>query len=156
MVEIVAIDGPASVGKSSLAKISNHYKSPMLSSGKLYRAVALKIINKKINLNNKQKIMSCALSLKEVDTKSNKLFSSDVDQIASKISAKKYLREQLMSFQREFPKRTQNKKFAIIEGRDIGTKIFPMLSLKSLCGQTQKLGRKEGINKLKKRAKKQG
>ena len=111
MVEIVAIDGPASVGKSSLAKkISNHYKSPMLSSGKLYRAVALKIINKKINLNNKQKIMSCALSLKEVDTKSNKLFSSDVDQIASKISAKKYLREQLMSFQREFPKRTQKTK----------------------------------------------
>ncbi len=127
MVEIIAIDGPASSGKTTLAKkIANHYKSPMLSSGKLYRAVALKIANKKINLNNKKKILSCAISLKEVDAKSNNLFSSDIDKIASKISAKKYLRDQLMSFQREFPKKhAKNKKFAIIEGRDIGTKIFP-------------------------------
>ena len=46
MVEIIAIDGPASVGKSTLAKkISIYYESPLLNSGKLYRAIAAKIKN---------------------------------------------------------------------------------------------------------------
>ena len=49
MVEIIAIDGPASAGKSSLAKkMSDYYNSPILHSGKLYRAVAYEIIEKKI------------------------------------------------------------------------------------------------------------
>ena len=62
MVEIIAIDGPASVGKSTLAKKKYQIimKSPLLNSGRLYRAVALKIINKKININNKYKILQCA------------------------------------------------------------------------------------------------
>ena len=64
MAEIIAIDGPASVGKSTLAKkISNYYEIPLLSRGRLYRAVALKIINKEININNKYKILQCAKSL---------------------------------------------------------------------------------------------
>ena len=51
MVEIIAIDGPASVGKSTLAKkISNYYEVPLLHSGRLYRTVALKIINKNNDL----------------------------------------------------------------------------------------------------------
>ena len=50
MVKIVAIDGPASVGKSTLAKrLSKKFKSPILFSGKLYRAVALEIIKRKIS-----------------------------------------------------------------------------------------------------------
>ena len=70
MVEIIAIDGPASVGKSTLAKkISNYYKAPLLNSGRLYRAVALKIINKKININNKYKILQCAKSLTDENIK---------------------------------------------------------------------------------------
>ena len=50
MVEIVAIDGPASVGKSTLAKKYQIIMTYLLNSGRLYRAVALKIINKKINI----------------------------------------------------------------------------------------------------------
>ena len=64
MVEIITIDGPASVGKSSLAKkISKYYKSPLLNSGKLYRAVALEIKNQKININDKKNIIKIAKSL---------------------------------------------------------------------------------------------
>ena len=63
MVEIIAIDGPASVGKSTLAKkISNYYEVPLLSSGRLYRAVALEIINKELILIIKLKYFS-ALNL---------------------------------------------------------------------------------------------
>ena len=58
MVQIITIDGPASSGKSSLAKkISLKYDSPILYSGRLYRAVALDIINQNINLNNKSAIL---------------------------------------------------------------------------------------------------
>ena len=127
MVEIVAIDGPASAGKSSLAKkISDHYNSPILHSGKLYRAVANEIIEKKIKIGDKKSILKFLNSLNLNELNSNNLYSSEIDKISSVISSKKYLREKLSEFQRKFPKNfAKNRKFAIIEGRDIGTVIFP-------------------------------
>ena len=132
MVEVIAIDGPASVGKSTLAKkISDHYKSPLLNSGRLYRAVALKIIDKKISIHDRKQIIKIARSLNDNEISSKNLFSSEIDKTASKISAKKYLRDTLRIYQREFPKKyAKNMKFVIIEGRDIGTVIFPEAKLK--------------------------
>ena len=132
MVDIIAIDGPASAGKSSIAKkISNYFNIPLLNSGRLYRAVAYKIINKKININDKYEILTIAKSLKNDDLKSIKLFSSEIDKVSSQISAKKYLRDQLKEYQIEFPKKYgKGKKFAIVEGRDIGTEIFPLAKFK--------------------------
>tara|TARA_Y100000816_G_scaffold289372_1_gene275700 strand:+ start:106 stop:735 length:630 start_codon:yes stop_codon:yes gene_type:complete len=132
MVEVIAIDGPASVGKSTLAKkISNFYLVPLLNSGRLYRAVALKMINNKINIKNKNKIIQCAKNLTIENINSKYLFSSKIDKIASEISKKKYLRNQLKIYQREFPKKyARGKKFAVIEGRDIGTEIFPQAKIK--------------------------
>ena len=85
MVEIIAIDGPASVGKSTLAKkISNYYEVPLLNSGRLYRAVALKIIDKKININNKYKILQCAKFLTDENLRSENLFSSKISNFIDK------------------------------------------------------------------------
>ena len=127
MVEIIAIDGPASVGKSTLAKkISQYYNSPLLHSGKLYRAIALEIKTKNINLNDKDRIINFAKNFNKSVLDSNELFSNELDKIASLISAKKYLRDQLLTYQREFPKKyAKGKKYTIMEGRDIGTEIFP-------------------------------
>ena len=132
MTEIIAIDGPASVGKSTLAKkISIYYNSPFLNSGRLYRAVALKIKLNLVDLNDENKILKIAESLDEDDLSSKQLFLSGIDKIASKISKKKYLRDQLIAYQREFPKKyAKGNKFAIIEGRDIGTEIFPSSKFK--------------------------
>ena len=53
MHKIIAIDGPASVGKSTLAKkLAEKYSSPILFSGKLYRAVALELIRRKSDPSN--------------------------------------------------------------------------------------------------------
>ena len=102
MVEIIAIDGPASVGKSTLAKkISNFYNVPLLNSGRLYRAVALKIKIEKIKVNREDEIIQIAKSLTTDDINSQNLFTSEIDKIASSIS-KKYLRNELMSHQRKF------------------------------------------------------
>ena len=127
MINIIAVDGPASVGKSILSKkISNFYHYPLLNSGKLYRSVALKIKKRNININDKQKILECAKYLNEDDLNSQNLFSSEIGVIASKISSKQYLRDELKKYQRDFPKKySKNKRFVIIEGRDIGTEIFP-------------------------------
>ena len=132
MVEIITIDGPASVGKSTLAKkISNYYEVPLLNSGRLYRAVALKMINNKISIRNKNKILHCAQTLTNKNINSKDLFSSKIDKISSEISKKKYLRNQLKIYQREFPKKYAiDKKFVVIEGRDIGTEIFPQAKIK--------------------------
>ena len=105
MTKIVAIDGPASVGKSTIAKIlSKKYKSPILFSGKLYRAIALEVINQKISLGNIKEILKCVSNINLKQLSNKELYSSEVDNISSIISAKKQLRNKLVTFQRDFPK----------------------------------------------------
>ena len=80
MVKIIAIDGPASVGKSTLAKIiSRRFDSPILFSGKLYRAVALETIKRRISPHNIKEILKCVSYLNLTKLNSNEVFSSEVD-----------------------------------------------------------------------------
>ena len=156
MVKIITIDGPASVGKSSLSKkISSYYNSPFLISGKLYRAVALELKNKKININDKESILKVAKYLTYQAMNSRKLYSSEIDKIASKISAKKYLRDQLKSYQREFPKKYgKGKEFVIVEGRDIGTEIFPKAKYKIFMWADAKIRAKRRYSQIIKKGQK--
>ena len=156
MVKIIAIDGPASVGKSSLAKIlAKKLKSPILSSGKLYRAVAVEIISRKINNNNVKKILECVdyINLNKLDSK--KLYSSSVDNVSSVISTRKQLRDKLTKFQRDFPKRyCKNSNFAIVEGRDIGTVIFPKADYKIFLWANAAVRAKRRYTQIRKNGKK--
>ena len=156
MVQIITIDGPASVGKSTLAKkISRFYNSPALNSGKLYRAVALKMQEKKIMINNKAGIQLLARSLLDIDINSKNLFSSEIDRISSKISAKVYLRKQLKIYQREFVKKqNKRKKYVIVEGRDIGTEIFPSAKFKFFMWADAKIRARRRYNQIKKKGQK--
>ena len=132
MAKIIAIDGPASVGKSTLAKkISKKFKAPVLYSGKLYRALALEIIKRKVNLKNNEEILKCITYIDLDNLSSADLYSSEVDNVSSIISAKNQVRNKLITFQKSFPKKYgDNIKFVIIEGRDIGTIIFPNANYK--------------------------
>jgi cytidylate kinase len=127
MAKIITIDGPASVGKSEVAKkLSKKYNAPILYSGRLYRAIALEVVNKKINIKNTKEIIKCASNINETILKSHKLYSDKIDKISSQISSIKELRLKLIKYQRSFPKKQlKSKKYVIIEGRDIGTVIFP-------------------------------
>ena len=105
MKKIIAIDGPASVGKSTLAKkISKKFKAPVLYSGKLYRALALEVIKRKINYNKTEEILKCITYIDLDNLSSAELYSSEVDNVSSIISAKKQVRNKLIAFQRSFPK----------------------------------------------------
>ena len=84
MVKIIAIDGPASVGKSTLAKkISKKFNAPVLYSGKLYRALALEAIKRKINFNKTEEILKCITYIDLDNLESAGLYSSEVDNVSS-------------------------------------------------------------------------
>ena len=155
MTKIIAIDGPASVGKSTLAKkISKKLKAPVLYSGKLYRALALEIIKQKVNLNNTEEILKCITYIDLDNLNSAGLYSSEVDNVSSIISAKKQVRNKLISFQRSFPKKYgDNIKFAIIEGRDIGTIIFPKANYKIFLWAASEVRAKRRYDQLRKNGK---
>ena len=127
MVKIIAIDGPSASGKTQIAKkLSKKLDAPLLISGKLYRTVALEIINKRISLKNKKEIVKCVNSIDERSLNSKELYSPKIDNISSQISSIKDLRSRLLKYQRNFPKKySGSKKYVIVEGRDIGTVIFP-------------------------------
>ena len=158
MAEILAMDGPASAGKSTLAKkISKFYNSPILHSGRLYRAVANEIINKKLRISDKKNILKFLKSLDLNKLNSKDLYSSEIDKMASIVSRKKYLREELKTFQMKFPKNyAKNKKLAIIEGRDIGTVIFPKAKYKIFVWADAKVRAKRRFDQISKKGQKVG
>tara|TARA_B100001173_G_scaffold268021_1_gene244217 strand:- start:1723 stop:2382 length:660 start_codon:yes stop_codon:yes gene_type:complete len=123
----IAIDGSSASGKTTGSKIlSKKYNFKLLSSGKLYRYLAYKIINKK-NRYDKKFIINQSKNINLNKLKDKKLYSLEVTKLSSIIAKKKYIRNALKQFQINFIK---NNKKVIIEGRDIASKIMPRADLK--------------------------
>ena len=123
----IAVDGSSASGKSTGSKyISKTFGFKLLSSGKLYRYMAYKIIQNKYNFNSK---FTKKIAKKIATNKLNKrnLYSPNVTDLASIIAKKKYIRAQLKKFQIDFIKKNSK---VIVEGRDIASKIMPNADLK--------------------------
>ena len=137
----IAIDGGSASGKTTGGKfIAKNFGFKLLSSGKLYRYLALCILknNGKYNYNFINKVAK-NISLKKLS--SNHLYSPKVTKLASIIAKKKYVRFSLKKFQKNFIKK--NRKI-IIEGRDIASKIMPNADLKIFfkCSTKEKAKRR--------------
>ncbi len=123
----IAIDGSSASGKTTGSKIiSKKFNFKLLSSGKLYRYIAFKIINNR-NRYDKKFITNQSKNISLDKLKDKKLYSLEVTKLASIIAKKKYIRSVLKEFQINFIK---NNKKVIIEGRDIASKIMPNADLK--------------------------
>ena len=123
----IAVDGSSASGKTTASKIiSKEFKLKLLSSGKLYRYIAYKIIKNK-NKYNKNIIYNFSKSITEKKLNSKKLYNQNVTNLSSIIAKKKYVRNYLKNYQINFIKKN---KFLIIEGRDIASKILPNADLK--------------------------
>ena len=123
----IAIDGSSASGKTTGSKIlSKKLNFKLLSSGKLYRYIAYKIINNK-NRYDKKFIINKSKNINLNKLKDKRLYSLEVTKLASIIAKKKYIRNALKQFQINFI--NKNKK-VIIEGRDIASKIMPKADLK--------------------------
>ena len=131
MTIVVAIDGPAGSGKGTIAKkISSFYKFPHLDSGILYRSVAyLCQTADEIDFSEENVLRHARkLNLDEIDV--SNLRTKEIDDISSKISSFKSLREFLKSYQLDFKKIHSDKKGIVVDGRDITTIIFPDAEIK--------------------------
>ena len=138
---IVAIDGPAGSGKGTVTEIiSKKLNLTNISTGDAYRSVALFIIENNVNENETEKIIKLLdeiqiefkkeqdkdvvfLNGKNVD---KRIRQKDVTNIVSKVSAIKEVRFKLNEL---FRKISENKN-VIMEGRDIGTCVFPNADVK--------------------------
>ncbi len=143
---IIAVDGYSSCGKSTFAKsIAEELDYVYIDSGAMYRAVALYCLKKGIIMNDNSDIKQVIKALKFIDIefKFNRsaqkyetflnnenveedIRSVEVSEVVSLISKIKQVREKILVLQR----RMGEKKGIVMDGRDIGTVVFPEAELK--------------------------
>ena len=137
----IAVDGSSASGKSTGSRyIAKTFNFSLLSSGKLYRYLAFKIIQNKYKYNN-DFIKKVAKSITINKLKKIELYQPNVTKLASSIAKKKYVRNYLKKFQVDFIKHNSK---VIIEGRDIASKIMPNADLKIFfkCSLNEKAKRR--------------
>lgn len=138
---IIAIDGPAGSGKSTIAKlVAKDMGLVYLDTGAMYRIVTLKALNEGIlgndGLNELDKIKKLLDDL-NIDIRENGFYLDDVDvseeirkpivsENVSDVAAIREVREKMVDLQRKF----SESKNVILDGRDIGTVVFPNAELK--------------------------
>ncbi len=138
---VVAIDGPAGVGKGTIAKVvAEKFNLINIDTGATFRCVTLEMLNRNIKLDEEDKIIKL---LNEINIEIKKVQGEDVvllngkdvsleirtpkvNEFVSPVSTLKIVRENLLYLQRKMAEG----KNVIVEGRDIGTTVFPNADVK--------------------------
>jgi CMP/dCMP kinase len=138
---IIAIDGPAGSGKSTIAaRLAKKLGYINLESGAMYRALALKALEQQVSLDDPEALRQLAANttiqlapqaegnrvLLDGRNVSQRIRESDVTLAASRVSTHPPVREIMVSRQREMGARGG----VVMEGRDIGTAVFPDADVK--------------------------
>jgi cytidylate kinase len=125
---IIAIDGPAASGKGTLGKrLAGHYRLRHLDTGLIYRAVAKALVDAGDRLDDVARATAAAKALDPGAFDEKVLKSHAVGEAASIVSALPEVRAALLAFQRDFGRAPPG---AVLDGRDIGTVIFPDADVK--------------------------
>jgi cytidylate kinase len=170
---VIAIDGPAGAGKSTVAKIiANKLNFLYVDTGAMYRVLTLKAMKEKIPWDDKEKLIEMAKNTeielyqdgekyrvfmdgKDVSEEIRKEeVSKNTSYIASILEIRKILWEKQRNFREKYD--------IVMEGRDIGTKVFPDAQIKIYLDasveerakrrylQLKEMGIEEDIEKIKK------
>ena len=124
---IIAIDGPAAAGKGTLARrLAAHFGLPFLDTGLLYRATGRRVLDGRGDPSDPATATEAARALVGADTERPDLRGPEADRAASQVASIPGVRAALLDFQRNFG-RTHG---AVLDGRDIGTVIFPDADVK--------------------------
>jgi cytidylate kinase len=119
---VIAVDGPAAAGKGTLARrLAAHYALPYLDTGLLYRAVGRRVLDAGADPRDAAAAETAARALRAGDLSRNDLRGPPADGAASTVAAHPGVRAALVDFQRRFAAADG----AVLDGRDIGTVIFP-------------------------------
>jgi len=138
---IVAIDGPSGTGKGTVTEIlAKKLNLENIDTGATYRCVALAMLNNNVGIEDLEKIKEILETIRiEIRNDKNgqtvilngevvteKIRSKEVTSLVSPVSSIKEVREVMTALQRKMAEGKQ----AIIEGRDIGTCLFPNADIK--------------------------
>jgi len=134
---IVAIDGPSGVGKSTIARLlAEHLGVPVLDTGAMYRALGLEVLYSGVDPDDSAAVVTL-LKTTEIDVRptaagglevllngtpvGDRIRTPEVSDATSRASTSPAVRRRMVNLQRQVAERTG----AVVEGRDIGTVVFP-------------------------------
>ena len=129
---VIAVDGPAGAGKSTIAKlIAEKLNINYIDTGAMYRAITYKCLQNNIDINNEEKVIKIAKDC-EIDFKDNNIYlngeilkdeirTMEVSNNVSNVAKIKEVRYLMVDVQRNIWKVSS----VILDGRDIGSYVFP-------------------------------
>lgn len=137
-MRVIAIDGPAGAGKSTVARrVAECTAMPFLDTGAMYRCVALLVLESGLDPHDADVVGRIAMTADiEVDGNvaliegrdvSALIRTSEINSIVSVIATHSPVRDAMRTQQRQWVQRHGG---AVVEGRDIGTVVFPDAELK--------------------------
>ena len=156
---VIAIDGPAGAGKSTIAKaVSKKLNSIYVDTGAMYRSIALFMIRNNVS---KEDTASIAAKCKDADVTINYeggvqnvilngenvngfIRTEEVGNMASVVSAVPEVRAHLLQLQRNLAASTD----VVMDGRDIGTTVLPDANLKVYLTASSKVRAKRRYDEL--------
>ena len=155
---VIAIDGPAGAGKTSVARqVANELGFVLVDTGALYRGVALAAQERDISWDDEAALAGLCADLKlhfvtgpqgaprlfiEGEDRADHIRTPEISEGASKVSAHPSVREALLGIQRALGSRGG----VVLEGRDIGTVVFPDAEVKVFLTATdeERASRRKG------------
>lgn len=159
---IVAIDGPAGAGKSTVARrVAQQLGFALVDTGAIYRCVALASMQSGVSVDDDAGLGALAASLDidfhfENDVNRVRLDGRDVTEsirtpdcsrLASRVAAQPAVRDALLELQRRLARSAPAG--AVIEGRDIGTVVFPDAGLKIFLTASETVRARRRFDELK-------
>ena len=129
---VIAVDGPAGAGKSTIAKlIAEKLNINYIDTGAMYRAITYKCLQNNIDINNGEEVIKIAKDC-EIDFKDNNIYlngeilkdeirTMEVSNNVSNVAKIKEVRYLMVDVQRNIGKVSS----VILDGRDIGSYVFP-------------------------------
>ncbi len=157
--QIIAIDGPAGSGKSSITKaIADKFNLNHIDTGALFRVIALLLDKDDIELDSIQSYLknlnisydnsqhTLKLEVNHIDY-AQEIRKHHISELASKYSKLKDVRSKVEELEREIVK--SSKKMSILEGRDIGSFVFPNALLKVYLTASSKVRAQRRLDELK-------
>ena len=168
---IIGIDGPAGTGKTTIAKIfEEKYDIKYINTGAMYRALAYKCLQNRIEKDDEEKILEILKDTKIEYVKNSvngkiltiiildgkditeEIHRVDIAKVASDISKIVKVREYMVDLQRKIANEyVKNGEDVLLEGRDICTVVFPDADLKIYLDADTKIRAKRRLEELKNR-----